>query len=98
VKSLVAEGGVKELHDKGEIEREVGTGGGNGDWGYVNYNSGWADAEAGMLILRKLVEATGRVTFLTNEAICLLYSGSKVTGARFKDGSMYFLPFHLPGV
>jgi sarcosine oxidase/L-pipecolate oxidase len=87
VKSLVAEGGVKELHDRGEIKKEVKTGGGNGDWGYVNYKSGWADAEAGMVILRKLVEATNCVTFLTKEAICLLYSGPKVTGARFKDES-----------
>jgi sarcosine oxidase/L-pipecolate oxidase len=92
VKSLVAEGGVKELCDKKSIEKEVGTGGGSGDWGYINHRSGWADAEAGMVILRKLVEATNRVTFLTREAISLLYSNQKVIGARFSDGSTFVPP------
>ncbi|TVY81106.1 L-pipecolate oxidase, partial [Lachnellula suecica] len=77
--------GLKELIGKEEIEREVGTGGGSGDWGYVNRRSGWADAEAGMRILHALVSSTRRVTFLTLTCTSLLYSptSSTVVGAQF---------------
>lgn len=94
---------VQELRGRSEIEKELGTGGGSGDWGYVNRRSGWADAEAGMRILRRLVEETGRVTFLTRTVTSLIYSSTpptspspssstsstrpRVLGAKFADGT-----------
>ncbi len=82
-----SQGTIRELKSRKEIEEAVGTGGYSGDWGYVNLNSGWADAEEGMKWLRRRVEATGRVTFKTGEAISLVRSGRKVTGVKLKDGT-----------
>jgi sarcosine oxidase / L-pipecolate oxidase len=84
-----AEGNIRELKTRREIERAVGTGGWSGDWGYLNSRSGWADAEEGMKWLRKRVEGTGRVVFKTGEATSLLRSkgNDKVLGVRLKDGS-----------
>jgi sarcosine oxidase/L-pipecolate oxidase len=70
-----------------EINAAVGTGGGSGDWGYINRRSGWANAEASMVWLHKQVIATGRVEFAHGEAASLLREGKKVIGARLKDGS-----------
>ncbi|KAF4633889.1 hypothetical protein G7Y89_g4224 [Cudoniella acicularis] len=81
------EGSVKELPSRREIEETVGTRGGSGDWGYSNTRSGWADAEAGMLFLRRQVEALKRVEFLTAEVASLVFSGSNTTGVRFKNNS-----------
>lgn len=80
------EEGVKELMTKGEIEAAVGIGGGSGDWGYINRRSGWADAEAGMIWLRKKVEALGRVNFRQGEVITLLKTNDKVDGAQLTTG------------
>ncbi|TVY15029.1 L-pipecolate oxidase [Lachnellula arida] len=100
VKALLPNpGDVEELRGRRAIEKEVGTGGGSGDWGYVNRRSGWADAEAGMRILRGMVEETGRVTFLTRTVTSLIYSSTtstststpstspRVLGAKFADGT-----------
>jgi sarcosine oxidase/L-pipecolate oxidase len=81
------EGAVRELKSRREIDKSVGTGGGSGEWGYVNLRSGWADAEGGMVWLRKQVEATFRVNFLHDEAISLLFSGSEVSGVKLKSGN-----------
>src|SRR5580700_9016307 len=54
--------GAYELPDRLAIEAATGTGGGSGDWGYMNQRSGWADAEASMRWLRARIEATGRVS------------------------------------
>jgi len=80
-------GAVQELKNRKEIDKAVGTGGGSGDWGYINFRSGWADAEAGMVWLRKQVEATKMVTFLHDEALSLIFSSSIVTGVNLKSGS-----------
>lgn len=77
---------VKVLGSKETIEKFMGTGGGSGEWGYVNVRSGWADAEASMRWLRSRVEATGRVYFEQGEAKSLLRDGKQVYGARLKDG------------
>lgn len=79
-------GGVSELRNREAIISAVGTGGGSGDWGYINRRSGWADAEASMRWLRHTVENTRRVTFLHGEAKRLLKTGKKVQGAVLKDG------------
>lgn len=58
-----------------------------GDSGYVNPYSGWADAEASMVWLRKQVESTGRVTFIQGEASSLIYSfDNSVHGVRLTSG------------
>jgi sarcosine oxidase/L-pipecolate oxidase len=80
-------GAVQGLKNRKEIDKTVGTGGGSGDWGYINLRSGWADAEAGMVWLRKQVEATKRVTFIHDEALSLIFSSSIVTGVNLKSGS-----------
>ena len=77
---------LKLLETRVDIEGAVQTGGGSGDWGYVNRRSGWADAEAGMRWLRSRVEATRRVTFVRGEALRLLKEGRRVTGVKVADG------------
>jgi sarcosine oxidase/L-pipecolate oxidase len=74
VKGSGDEGSVRELKGRKEIDAAVGTGGGSGDWGYINTRSGWADAEEGMKWLRLRVEATNRVSFITDEATSLIFS------------------------
>ena len=66
----------------------AGTGGGSGSYGYLNKTSGWADAEGGMRWLRRKVEETGRVKFLTGTVTALSYSEdlSTVTGAILPKG------------
>lgn len=80
------EGGVIVLPDRAAIAAGVGTGGSSGDWGYLNRRSGWADAEASMRWLRQKIESTERVTFLQGEAAHLLRDGTRVCGAKLKDG------------
>ncbi|CZR61022.1 related to fructosyl amino acid oxidase [Phialocephala subalpina] len=82
---------VEELKDKKAIEQRMKTGGRSGDWGYINNSSGWADAEAGMRFLRRVVEGTGRVGFLQGEATSLLYGPTssdkkRVSGVKLADG------------
>jgi sarcosine oxidase / L-pipecolate oxidase len=83
---------IHELKTRPEINAAVGTGGGSGDWGYVNTLSGWADAEEGMKWLRRKAESTGRIKFVTGEAISLLTSPckTKVLGAKLKDSSTLY--------
>ncbi len=78
--------GIHELPNRQAIEAAVGTGGGSGNWGYINHRSGWADAETSMLWLRHQVNSTKRVSILHGEAIHLLKRGSKVHGAKLQDG------------
>jgi sarcosine oxidase/L-pipecolate oxidase len=78
---------IRDLKTRKEIDAAVGTGGGSGDWGYINTQSGWADAEAGMKWLCRRAESTGRIIFKTGEAISLLKSGTKILGVKFKDNT-----------
>lgn len=86
VRGLLEGGAVRELKNRREIDAVVGTGGGSGQWGYVNWRSGWADAEAGMRWLRARVEKTGRVQFICAEVVGLVREGKRVVGARQRDG------------
>lgn len=88
VRRLEKEDAVRELKSRREIDDVVGAGGGSGDWGYVNWRSGWADAEAGMRWLRTKLEKTGRVQFVCAEVVGLVREGKKVFGVRLKDGSV----------
>jgi sarcosine oxidase/L-pipecolate oxidase len=84
-----SEGTIRELKTRKDIEKAVGTGGASGDWGYINPQSGWANAEESMKYLRQKAEFTGRITFLTDEATSLLFSPNnrKVLGAKLKDST-----------
>jgi sarcosine oxidase/L-pipecolate oxidase len=86
---------VEYLGTREEIEKTVRTGGGSGEWGYINRRSGWADAEASMCFLQRQVVKTNRVSFVTACVESLLISPSsestqdkkKVTGVRLADNS-----------
>jgi sarcosine oxidase / L-pipecolate oxidase len=80
------EDGVVVLPNRAAIAAGFGTGGSSGGWGYLNRRSGWADAEASMRWLRHKVESTERVTFLQGEAAHLLRDGTRVCGAKLRDG------------
>ena len=84
-----SEGTIRELKTRNDINEAVGTGGGSGDWGYINPQSGWADAEEGMKYLRQKAESTGRITFLTGEVTSLHFSPNnrRVLGAKLKDST-----------
>ncbi|KAI9771716.1 MAG: hypothetical protein M1840_001932 [Geoglossum simile] len=86
VKGLQDVRGIEELKERGDIERTMGTGGGNGNWGYVNWNSGWADAEAGIRFARALCEENGRVKFMTAEVLRLMRNGRQVIGVELGHG------------
>ncbi|KAE8352895.1 FAD dependent oxidoreductase [Aspergillus coremiiformis] len=62
--------------------------------GYVNWGSGWSDAEAGVRYAKKLLDEEGKVSFKTGEVQSLLYadqsadsSQRKVTGVLLANGS-----------
>ncbi|KAG9236933.1 putative fructosyl amino acid protein [Amylocarpus encephaloides] len=84
------EGSVHEFTSPEAIARAVNCGGGTGNWGYLNTRSGWADAEASMIWLRKKVDATKRVTFLTATVTSLIFSADpsspSVRGVNLQDG------------
>ncbi|ODH53466.1 hypothetical protein GX48_00297 [Paracoccidioides brasiliensis] len=96
---------VEELPTRQDVERVV-PGYGSGlhvSGGYVNWGSGWADAEASVRFAKKKVEETGKVDFRTGEVKRILSSsesqrvsegdpgtvGAKetVTGVELTDGS-----------
>jgi sarcosine oxidase / L-pipecolate oxidase len=83
---------IEVLKGVDEIKRVMGDGSGAlGDWGYVNWGSGWADAEASvryaLTLLRKrdMVEVrTGRVKKLLKEKTGYEI---RVNGVELSDGS-----------
>jgi sarcosine oxidase/L-pipecolate oxidase len=62
---------------------------GSGSTGYVNWSSGWADAEGAMIWLRELVEGLGRVKFVEASVTKLLidHKNNTVAGVRLGDSS-----------
>ncbi|PWW74678.1 FAD dependent oxidoreductase [Tuber magnatum] len=83
--NVKSEGGVEYLPTEKEIKGLM-AGGCSGASGYVNWNSGWVDAEAAMRILYSEVESRENVRFLIAEVSGLLYSGRKVLGVKLVDG------------
>ncbi|KAI5815771.1 fructosyl amino acid oxidasesarcosine oxidase [Pyronema omphalodes] len=57
-----------------------------GQRGYVNWTSGWANAEDAVRFVRKRVEETGRVRFEEAAVVGLIEEGGKVVGVKLKDG------------
>ncbi|KAL2197965.1 FAD dependent oxidoreductase [Corynascus similis CBS 632.67] len=77
---------IRELPGSEAIREALGTGGSSGSWGYINHNSGWADAAASMAWLVDQVKQTGRVSFVPGTVVSLERSGDTVTGAHLSDG------------
>ena len=82
-------GQVTVLNDEKDIKIVVKHMDGDlGKCGYVNWTSGWAQAEDTMKYVRQLVEETGRVHFQTGEAKHLLFGrDNQVKGAKLTDSS-----------
>ncbi|SPQ26871.1 3fb70c73-00d1-4c8c-ba01-ca1034557014 [Thermothielavioides terrestris] len=77
---------VQELPDPDAIRAALGTGGSSGSWGYINKNSGWADATASMAWLLNQVQQTKRVDFVAGTVVSLEHGETTVTGAKLSDG------------
>ncbi|KAK3994589.1 putative fructosyl amino acid protein [Cladorrhinum sp. PSN332] len=77
---------IRELPNPEAILAASGTGSGSGTWGYINQNSGWANAEASMTWLLEQVKQTGRVNFVAGTVVSLEHDETTVTGAKLSDG------------
>ena len=79
---------VEVLATGEDIKRVIRTGGTSGDTGYVNWNSGWVDAEASIVFLHKKLQSIGRVQFMTATVTNLLFDSSQdlVLGAQLDSG------------
>ncbi|CAI6340391.1 unnamed protein product [Periconia digitata] len=84
---------VEVLQSSEDIKRVCGleatgpTGAGN--VGYVNWSSGWANAEGGMRWLRKKLEALNRVNFVVGKVASLAidHQTSSISGATLSDST-----------
>ncbi|KAF2724863.1 FAD dependent oxidoreductase [Polychaeton citri CBS 116435] len=84
-------GQVEVMKSEEDVRRVMGTMGGvAAESGYVNWTSGWADAELGLRFMRQEAEKTGRIEFKTGEVRKLVFAdnGSKVTGVQLADGQV----------
>ncbi|KAL2162177.1 hypothetical protein VTH06DRAFT_7090 [Thermothelomyces fergusii] len=77
---------IRELPNPEAIRDALGTGGSSGSWGYINKNSGWANAATSMSWLFEQVKQTGRVHFVPGTVVSLERDGDTVTGAKLSDG------------
>lgn len=77
---------IRELPNPDAIRDALGTGGSSGSWGYINKNSGWANASASMVWFLDLVRQTRRVEFVTGTVASLEHDETTVTGAKLTDG------------
>ncbi|KAH6616999.1 FAD dependent oxidoreductase [Chaetomium tenue] len=77
---------VRELPNPDAIREALGTGGSSGSWGYINNNSGWANATASMAWFFDQVQKTGRVNFVAGTVVSLERAEDTVTGAKLSDG------------
>ena len=82
------EDSIKVLESHQDILDTTKTGGGNGNFGYLNRRAGWADAEASMRWLRRQVESIGRVSFVKGTVKRLSFAeNGNILGATLSDGS-----------
>ncbi|KAF3918825.1 hypothetical protein ABW20_dc0100728 [Dactylellina cionopaga] len=83
---------VKFLPDKDAIVAAMQTGGVSGSQGYYNPFSGWANAEATMMWVRKQCEGRENIRFITAEVKTLWVGGgqerSRVEGVVLDNGDM----------
>jgi sarcosine oxidase/L-pipecolate oxidase len=81
------------LNSPDDIKRVAGLesseGWGCGSTGYVNWSSGWADAQGAMIWLREEVEKLNRVKFVVARAkkVLIDHQTNTVSGVRLDDGS-----------
>jgi sarcosine oxidase/L-pipecolate oxidase len=84
---------TEALHSPEDIRTACGLEGqdewGSGCTGYVNWSSGWADAEGAMMWLRERVESLGRVNFVEASVKKLLidHKTYTVSGVRLSDST-----------
>ncbi|KAH8732603.1 FAD dependent oxidoreductase [Phaeosphaeriaceae sp. PMI808] len=84
---------TEALDSPEDIRRTCGLEGkdewGSGSTGYVNWSSGWADAQGAMMWLREKVEKLGRVKFLEARVkkILLNHKTNTVSGVRLNDST-----------
>ncbi|WPH02101.1 Hypothetical protein R9X50_00495600 [Acrodontium crateriforme] len=82
-------GQLESLHDPDDVQRIMGSMGGDcGKRGYVNWTSGWADAEAGVRYVREQVEKTNRINFRTAEVKRLQFGPDRVEGVELSSGEI----------
>nr|POF03825.1 l-pipecolate oxidase [Quercus suber] len=84
-----ADGGQLEpLENKQDVQRVIGAnmGGHVGSHGYVNWTSGWADAEAAMRYMRGRLAKTKSVDFRTAEVKKLHYACDRVESVELDSG------------
>ncbi|KAJ9640548.1 hypothetical protein H2204_003176 [Knufia peltigerae] len=80
---------IRELHGQDEIKKATGYKNVTGEYGYANFNSGWADAEACVAYALRRVhkEGGGRVTIRSGAKVeRLSFSADTCTGAVLSDG------------
>ncbi|KAK3903810.1 FAD dependent oxidoreductase [Staphylotrichum tortipilum] len=77
---------IEELPNPDAIRGALGTGGGSGEWGYINRNSGWVNATACMAWLLDRVRETGRVNLVADTVVSLERDGATITGAKLSSG------------
>ncbi|KAF8460364.1 FAD dependent oxidoreductase [Kalaharituber pfeilii] len=86
---------IQELASREEIEKVcAATGGATGEVGYVNWLSGWVDAQAAMKFVRARCQEQGDIDFLTGEVIQFVEraddgpvgEGKVVEGVRLRGG------------
>jgi sarcosine oxidase/L-pipecolate oxidase len=80
---------IKVYNSNAELAAATGTGGASGTYGYINHNSGWADAESAMRYLRKKVQALNRCAFITVPVERLLFTDDRTrcSGVQMEDGN-----------
>ncbi|KAJ4133325.1 hypothetical protein NW754_016134 [Fusarium falciforme] len=76
---------IERLESTKALQEKLGTDGYPGDWGYLNGNSGWADAGKGMQWLYKRANATGRIQFVDGKVTELVTEDDRVVGAKLSD-------------
>ncbi|KAF5016652.1 hypothetical protein F66182_11601, partial [Fusarium sp. NRRL 66182] len=79
---------IKRLENTKALQEFLRTDGYPGDWGYLNGNSGWADAGEGMKWLYKQAKATGRIQFVNGKVTELVTEGDRVIGAKLSDSEV----------
>jgi len=77
---------LEQLRGVEDVRRVCRTGGVMGVRGYVNWTSGWAEAEESVRFLRRVVEETGRVRFETAVVERLLEEDGRVVGVVLRGG------------
>lgn len=90
VTELIDRSKIQELRNKEEIMKASGYAGSSGDWGYCNWSSGWADAEAvvAYAVARAKREGGSRVNIKTGAQVerLLFDQSGRCEGAKVQDG------------